>query len=176
MKHAYIDDDILRAIPLLAAPLLLGGCTGTVDPLGGVIIAELTTEQAQSWCASTYEGMWSMPPTPDGPVQPDGTVVSRYEGFEGGVDYAGSIFPPGLCMLQLPVDQCVANLKLHACQATLQQLEDCMQLAQDTTDPSSVSWEACRAYHAIAGCDRTIIAAALPSDGFTMPWCELPVR
>src|ERR1700744_6516079 len=117
MNNATLSNAV-RFITLFVAPALLAGCTGSgvVDPLGGVAIADLDTASATSWCAASFEPPWNQAPPPDRPVCADGTVENMYEGPPGsetmpGDNYAGSIAWDSYCIMQLPVDQCAANLK-----------------------------------------------------------------
>jgi hypothetical protein len=159
-----ITKNTLLALTSLAAPVLLASCVGTIDPLGGSTIADLTTAEAESWCTSYVSSPpWAGAPPADGPIAADGTV-SNYAGFTG----------PEECMLRLPVDQCVANLQLHPCEATLDQLDACVQAAASQTPDMAP----CIAYLAIPSCNGTIVATP---DGDPMSEeeplpCKLPVR
>ena len=83
-------------LSLLSAPGLLAACT-TVDPLSTANIADLTTAQAETWCASTYEPMFLQPTDSDWPVQSDGTVVFGTGGGAIGTadEHHGGATPPG---------------------------------------------------------------------------------
>jgi hypothetical protein len=148
-----------------------------VDPLSTATIADLTTGQAETWCASTYEPMFLQPASSDWPVQPDGTVIVGTGGGpiaaadtnHGGVS---EWTVTGLCLMQLPVDQCVENLKAHPCRATVQQLDDCLQAM--FPNYTSAATSLCAAFHDAPSCGETIVAAI--ADAGADQICELPVR
>jgi hypothetical protein len=159
-----ITKNTLLALTSLVAPVLLASCVGTIDPLGDGVIADLTTAEAESWCSSYWSSSpWWGPVPADRPIAADGTV-SDYEGFGG----------PAECMMQLPVDQCVANLQLQPCQATLGQLEACLQVAASPMPDDAP----CIAYLAIPSCNGTIVATPTPDDtpGDEPTQCKIRVR
>ena len=176
MSRAHTNHVRTVLLSLLAAPALLAGCTSTVDPLSTATIADLTTAQAETWCANTYEPMFLVYADTNWPVQPDGTVLFGTGGGGVGVPephHGGAVAwnDKGLCLMQLPVDQCVANLKARPCQATVQQLDDCIQAFLPNQN-----WDArCATFHDAPSCSETIVAATIP-DGGADRICDLPVE
>ncbi len=169
MKNALV------LLSIVTSPFLFPACANTVDPLAGTKIADLTDAEAQSWCGSTFEGLWGGGPQQgEGPVQADGTVNG--DAPPDGAGYGGFVGPE-MCFLHLPVDQCAANLKLHPCEATLQQLDDCLDMVMHDSDPTTWSWTGCDAYRATPSCGQTILNTRVPSDDPAIGWtCRVPVR
>ena len=167
-----------RILSILASTLIVSACgDNVVDPLSGVAISDLTDAEAQSWCSSTYASMWTGPlPTTDGPVLADGTVWNNAERnvtMATGDNYEVS-FADNLCALQLPADQCAANLKVNPCKATLQQLDDCLVLVSG--HDQSASPDACATFRAMPSCDQTIVTVPNPPASNDAAGCRLPVR
>ena len=119
-------------------------------------------------------------PTGEWTVQPDGMVVMGRGGAASGISqnplsFENAAATNGQCFFQLPVDQCVANLKLHPCQATVQELDDCF-LSLFFEGGGWLIRPRCTAFRATPSCSETIVSATLPDTGSKSAICELPVR
>jgi hypothetical protein len=131
---------------------------------GGTKIADLTVDQANALCS------WVIASFPY-QVEP-GSQLDRPElatgyvsGPNAGCPLAGSFTPKPhqLSFIHLPQDQCVLNLRLGTCQATLASLEQCVTSFQETFpstcnagDDAGVD---CAAFEAAPGCTATVIQA-----------------
>jgi hypothetical protein len=186
---------LLWTITVIAAPVLIASCTSTVDPLDGTTelrsttelgsttepfasmrISELSDAQAEAWC-EWFSNKWCptghVTPPEDGPIQPDGTVNDDSP-TQGGDGYASDYFR-GLCMMHLPIDQCVMNLRLHPCDASVQLLDDCVDTVLGAVTYET-SYAPCKQLNATPSCSETIVAAYPPLTSDQLPTCVLPVQ
>jgi hypothetical protein len=122
-----------------------GGPEGAPPVTGPAPVRDLTDGQARAWC--TWAVGWQYPAGTLPPAEP----VVQLNGFA--LTNGGSSYAPGLyaqsCLPRLTVSTCAANLAATACEAPIDELNDCMlSTARHVPSPNG-----CAELFAAAHCD-----------------------
>jgi hypothetical protein len=174
---------LTAAVVAMSLPLsLLSGCAPKVlsfgtetssaplDVDGGQIIADLSETEASQVCA------WLIATYPDTQNEPDisrwsidndgGGYIAIVDGYTGGGGYGCTVpTAPQIMRVFLPQSLCVENLQHAPCQATVAELQQCVEYFNanfanlDTLD-CATAWQVCSPYLTAASCDQTVFQAA----------------
>lgn len=121
--------------------------TPAVD--GTVRVGDLDAEQMRVWC-EWYVDAYSDDAAPAEVPPVDGLASPSYATSSCGDFYAQG------CLVNVPVEQCIANLMLGDCRATVADLNDCVLTILDRCTPHEVG---CGPYRSQSSCDTTIAVA-----------------
>jgi hypothetical protein len=110
-------------------------------------IKDLSDAEARSWCEwfLTAYGAGFAPPE-EGPISPDGFATNH--GYANGTGFYAPVCMP----TKVPVNYCVANLKLAPCEGTVAELSDCVL----TVVRGAPAVHGCGRFLQAAYCEQTI--------------------
>jgi hypothetical protein len=133
-------------------------------------VKDLTDAEARAWCAwyVNPEGRLDPPPVLK-PTDLDAAVADLY-----GTTWTEMAGMPA-CIEMLPLELCLKNLRVHPCDATVAELDECVQtflgLSEDANGPGWVG-HGCAPYLSHAACNQIIVRT-----GISYPdRCALPLQ
>jgi hypothetical protein len=171
---------LTAAVVAMSLPLL-SGCAGKVlsfgtgsssaplDVDGGQIIADLSDAEANQVCAwliATYPDTQNEPDISRWSMDNDGSGWIRIvDGYTGGGGYGCAWTGPQIMRVFLPQSLCVENLQHAPCQATVAELQQCVEwfnanFLNLTMLDCATARQVCSAYESAASCDQTVFQAA----------------
>lgn len=132
--------------------------TSVIDPMKQV--KDLSPDEARSWCTAYVNGLVEQ--ITGGPVagSPCGDPVRIKDGFASDGQYGscGSIqcgSEPWLCIVVPSIDLCIKNLGLYPCDATLSELNACVDSIRDLNTP--VCGGGCGPFRSHPSCVETVV-------------------